>query len=116
MGCGLIIAEVNVGLGARYTRIMDPIINGRIQKTCSNCKKFVYLTVEEDENLIGCHVLCERCDRAYYEWRLRTNGVFVDTFLKSVEAKRARPVKPRAKKLHKKPSATQRKADRAKCG
>jgi hypothetical protein len=95
---------------------MDPIINGRVQKTCSNCKKFVYLTVEEDENLIGCHVLCQRCDAAYYAWRVRTNGVFVDTFLKSVEARRARPMKPRAKKLHKKPSAAQRKADRAKCG
>lgn len=116
MGCGLINAEVYVGLGARYTKIMDPIVGGRVQKTCSNCKKFVYLTVEEDENLIGCHVLCQRCDAAYYAWRLRTCGVYVDTFLKSVEAKRARPVKPRAKKLHKKPTAAQKKADRAKCG
>jgi len=109
VGCGLINAEVYVGLGARYTKIMDPIVGGRVQKTCSNCKKFVYLTVEEDENLIGCHVLCQRCDAAYYAWR-------VDTILKSVKAKRARPVKPRAKKLHKKRSAAQRKADRAKCG
>lgn len=96
---------------------MDPVINGRVQKTCSNCKKFVYITVEEDENLIGCHVLCQRCDAAYYAWRVRARSrVFVDTFLKSVEAKRARPVKPRAKKLHKKPSAAQLKADRARCG
>lgn len=95
---------------------MDPIVGERVQKTCSNCKKFVYLTAGEDEILIGCHVLCQRCDAAYYAWQVRTGGGYVDTFLKSVEAKRARPVKPRAKKLHKKRSAAQRKADRAKCG
>lgn len=95
---------------------MDQVINGRVQKTCSNCKKAVYLTVEEEDYRIGCHVLCQRCETAYYAWRQRTNGVFVDTFLNSVEAKRARPVKPRVKKLHKKLSTAQKKADRAKCG
>lgn len=90
MGRGLITVEVYRDGEVRYTRTMVKVINGQILKTCSNCKKVVYLSERDAEHAVGCYVFCVRCDHAYYSWKINTGSVFAEDFLKSHEARAAR--------------------------
>jgi len=53
---------------------------------CSNCGRST--TIDDDPREV--HALCMECDQAYYEWKERTCGVYVDTFLTTNAAKNIR--------------------------
>ena len=75
--------------GKGYTKIMNQVTN-MTWKSCSNCRKMVYLTERDAKHAVGCYFFCKCCDIAYYDWKMRTGNVLAQVFLASVEARRAR--------------------------
>jgi hypothetical protein len=74
----------------------------RVRVTCSNCGVIRYVpaaTIARPEE----HFLCDPCDSAYVVWgNSNESHVYVDDFLKSYAAKKARAAAKVAVKLQRK--------------